>query len=124
MREDPNLVNTGSILTSQLALTVTTSTKRLHADAQIGRLIPRLRKAGLRMTAQRLGVFQALRSSRSHPTVEELYQEIRKRVPNISRNTIYLNLGVSRRMGETSEVQIGHDADVESTSSKYVIRNS
>ena len=48
--------------------------------------------------------------SRSHPTVDELYREVRKRFPNISRNTIYLNLEVLRRVGETSEVQIGHDA--------------
>lgn len=89
---------------------MTTRPKGVHADAEINRLVPRLREAGLRLTVQRLGVFQALKSSRSHPTVDELYQEIRKRFPNISRNTIYVNLEVLGSVGETSEVRIGHEA--------------
>ena len=86
------------------------SKKTVHAGAQIDRVVPRLRKAGLRPMVQRLGVLRALTRSRSHPAVEELYQEIRKQFPSISRNTIYLNLDVLRRVGETSGVWIGHDA--------------
>ena len=89
---------------------MTALSKTVHAGAQIDRVVPRPRKAGLRLTVQRLAVLQALTRSRSHPTVKELYQEVQKQFPNISRNTIYLNLDVLRRVGETSEVRIGHDA--------------
>ncbi len=64
----------------------------------------------MRLTAQRLGVFQALKTSRSHPTVEDVYRQVRKRFPKISLNTVYLNLEALTRAGETSEVWIAHDA--------------
>jgi Fur family transcriptional regulator, peroxide stress response regulator len=67
-----------------------------------------LRKAGLRLTIPRLAVFRALVESHSHPTAEEIYQAARRRVPRISRNTVYLNLDALRRIGATTEVQIGH----------------
>ena len=84
--------------------------KRGHPEVRIDRLAQRWRDAGLRLTAQRLAVVQTLRESRSHPTAEQLYQKVRKRVPGISRNTIYLNLEALQRVGETSEVWIAHDA--------------
>jgi len=64
----------------------------------------------LRLTAQRLGVLQALKSSHDHPTTEDVYRQVRKRFPRISLNTVYLNLEALTRAGETSEVWIGHDA--------------
>ncbi len=48
-------------------------------------LAARLRKAGLKVTAQRLGAFEALKGSRSHLTVEELHRALRRRLPGISR---------------------------------------
>jgi Fur family transcriptional regulator, peroxide stress response regulator len=68
----------------------------------------RLRQAGLRLTAPRLAVFCALAESRSHLTAEEIYQAARRRAPRISRNTVYLNLDALRRIGATSEIQLGH----------------
>ena len=73
-------------------------------------LAARLRNAGLRVTASRLGVLQALKTSHTHPTVEDVYRQARKRFPKISLNTVYLNLEALTRAGETSEVWIGHDA--------------
>ncbi len=64
----------------------------------------------MRLTAQRLGVLQALRTFHSHPTAEDVYRQVRKRFPKISLNTVYLNLEALTRAGETSEVWIGHDA--------------
>ena len=84
--------------------------ERVAGKFPIDPLVARLRNVGLRLTAQRLGVLQALKTSHSHPTVEDLYRQVRKRFPNISLNTVYLNLEALTRAGETSEVWIGHDA--------------
>jgi len=75
--------------------------------APLDPLAERLRRAGLKLTPQRLAVFRALKASRSHPTAEELYREVRGRVPMISRNTIYQTLEALKRVGEISEVGIG-----------------
>lgn len=83
--------------------------KRVHAKPA-DPLAERLRNARLRLTAQRLGVFQALKKSRFHPTAEDVYRDVRKRFPRISRNTVYLNLEALKRAGETSEVWFRHDA--------------
>jgi Fe2+ or Zn2+ uptake regulation protein len=84
--------------------------KRVARKLPIDPLAARLRNAGLRLAAQRLGVFQALKTCRSHPTAEAVYRQARKRFPSISLNTVYLNLEVLARAGETSEVRIGHAA--------------
>lgn len=84
--------------------------ERVAGKFPIDPLVARLRNVGLRLTAQRLGVLQALKTSHSHPTVEDLYRQVRKRFPNISLNTVYLNLEALTRAGETSQVWIGDDA--------------
>lgn len=84
--------------------------KRIAGKRPFDPLAARLRSAGLRLTAQRLGVLQALQTSHTHPTVEDVCRRVRKRFPKISLNTVYLNLDALKRAGETSEVWIGHDA--------------
>lgn len=81
--------------------------KRHETTPPVDLLAERLRRAGLKLTPQRLAVFRALKASRSHPTAEELYQAVRTRVPMISRNTIYQTLEALKRVGEISEVGMG-----------------
>ena len=81
-----------------------------HSTSSADPLAERLRKAGLRLTAQRLLIFKALRESPLHPTAEDLYRSVRRRVPSISRNTIYLTLAALNRAGETSEFWIDREA--------------
>lgn len=48
-----------------------------------------LRAEGLRMTHQRLEVIRELASAKHHPNADDLFQAVRKRVPTISRDTVY-----------------------------------
>ena len=48
-----------------------------------------LEEAGCRCTLQRAEVFAFLQSVDSHPTVEEVYRAVRRRVPRISLATVY-----------------------------------
>lgn len=52
-------------------------------------LIQRLRASGLRVTQQRLGVFEALVALRRHATPEEVADRLRQEYPTISLNTVY-----------------------------------
>lgn len=48
-----------------------------------------LEAAGCRYTLQRGAVFAFLETVESHPTAEEVYQEVRRGLPNISLATVY-----------------------------------
>jgi Fe2+ or Zn2+ uptake regulation protein len=48
-----------------------------------------LEAAGCRYTAQRAAVFDYLSQVESHPTAEEVYQAVRRRLPRISLATVY-----------------------------------
>lgn len=46
------------------------------------------RKAGLKMTPQRMAVYKALIGSKEHPSADTLYQQVREIFPNISLDTV------------------------------------
>jgi Fur family peroxide stress response transcriptional regulator len=48
-----------------------------------------LEQAGWRYTRQRVAVFDYLSSAKSHPTAEEVYLGVRRRLPKISLATVY-----------------------------------
>ena len=48
----------------------------------------------VRMTRQRRAILDALERSRSHPTANQVYQSVRRRLSHISLATVYRNLGL------------------------------
>ena len=58
---------------------------RLSAKA----ITERFRDSGRRVTPQRVAVFEILCERGGHPTVDQIYQGVRKQFPMISLNTVY-----------------------------------
>lgn len=58
-----------------------------------------LKRAGYRVTRQRLVIFEVLEGERSHPTAEEIYSMVKSRLPNISLGTVYRALELFERLG-------------------------
>ena len=54
---------------------------------------------GIRMTHQRREIFQEILTSPDHPTVEQVYGRVRRRIPSISRDTVYRTLWLLRELG-------------------------
>ena len=54
---------------------------------------------GLRCTAQRVALFEALRTTASHPTAEELYLAVKPRTRSLSLATVYSTLETLCRVG-------------------------
>lgn len=52
-----------------------------------------------RITRQRQVILETLRGLRSHPTADELYEIVRKKMPRISLGTVYRNLDTLERCG-------------------------
>lgn len=55
-------------------------------------IIGTLKEAGLKITPQRVIVFESVMSFKNHPTAEDVIKKIRKKNPNISPGTIYKTL--------------------------------
>ena len=64
-----------------------------------------------RNTIQRQIILDTLRNFSTHPTVDELYLEIQKTHPAISKTTIYRNLRQLAQGGEIGQVELSNDAE-------------
>jgi Fur family peroxide stress response transcriptional regulator len=73
---------------------------------EIDQVIANFRKAGSKITPQRLTIFKLLKENREHPSAEDVYKQILKIHPSISFTTVYKTLQTLRDMGEIQELTI------------------
>lgn len=64
-----------------------------------------------RNTIQRSLVLEAVNKLHCHATADEVYEEIIKEHPTISKATVYRNLNLLSEMGEIRRLQIPGSAD-------------
>ena len=70
-----------------------------------------------RITSQNKIILDYLRGVTSHPTAEEIYLAVRKKLPRISMGTVYRNLKKFKEKGEIQEIPCEtsrYDGDVSS----------
>ena len=72
---------------------------------------------GLRYSEQRQVIYDMLKATKRHPDVDEIYEEVRKTLPDIGVATVYRNLKQLVEAGlvttlETKKSSIHYDADV------------
>ena len=60
-----------------------------------------------RMTRQRKVILEELRKVKSHPTADEVYEMVRKKVPRISLGTVYRNLETLSEIGLIQKIDAG-----------------
>ena len=75
----------------------------------IEKVVKRFRETGLKITPQRLSIFELLLGNHSHPSAEDIYREILKVHPSISFTTVYKTLQTLRDMGELQELSINSE---------------
>ena len=68
------------------------------------RLIARLRAKGYKVTPQRLAICELVLASKTHPTADQIHQELRKQYPTISLATVYQTLHLLTDMGLLQEL--------------------
>ena len=59
-----------------------------------------------RETKQREAILRVLMNTKSHPTADLIYDEVKKEIPNISKGTVYRNLKVLQENGQVSELNL------------------
>jgi Fur family transcriptional regulator, peroxide stress response regulator len=66
------------------------------------------RRAGLPLTHQRQVIYDALMAMPGHPSPEEVYERVRRRIPSISLATVYKNLNRFLQAGLLQEMSVHH----------------
>jgi Fur family peroxide stress response transcriptional regulator len=57
------------------------------------------RKAGVKLTHQRLEIFKELASTGAHPDADTIYRAVRRRMPTVSLDTVYRTLWMLQDLG-------------------------
>lgn len=58
-----------------------------------------LRRAGVRLTPQRIEIYREVASRQDHPDVETIYTSVRRRMPGVSLDTVYRTLQLFVNLG-------------------------
>lgn len=66
-----------------------------------------LRERGLKVTPQRLMIFQVMEGNTNHPTAEDVYHHVVETMPTISLTTVYKTLNELVEMGEIQQIDLG-----------------
>lgn len=76
----------------------------IESQKRFDQMLSRLKENALRVTPQRLAVLKILASSREHPTVENIYEQVKKEFPTTSLATVYKTISVLKKMQEVLEI--------------------
>jgi len=68
------------------------------------KMLSGLKENALRITPQRLAVLKILASSQDHPTVENIYEQVKNEFPTTSLATVYKTVSVLKKMHEVLEI--------------------
>ncbi len=61
---------------------------------------------GLRLTPQRIAILDYLDGNKSHPSAEDIYRAVAKKLPTMSLATVYNTLSALERRGQLLKVTI------------------
>lgn len=62
------------------------------------------REHGLKVTHQRIEVFKAIMKAVDHPSVEDIYAVVKRRMPTISLDTVYRTVDTFEQIGLVSRL--------------------
>lgn len=69
-------------------------------------IIDKYKDTGFKLTPQRIAILKILDGNTSHPTADDIYQELKKTCPTVSFATVYNTIEALARMGELVEITI------------------
>lgn len=73
-------------------------------DEDLERLREALESRGVKLTQQRIEIFREVCRSEAHPTVSEVHEAVRGRLPSISLDTVYRTLWLFSEIGIVNPV--------------------
>ncbi len=82
------------------------SVRQLKLDARLRAFADTCRSKGLKATHQRMEIFRELAGCKEHPDAETVYRRVSRRVPSISRDTVYRTLSTLEAEGLIRRAQV------------------
>ncbi len=73
--------------------------KKTDSDSSVAWFKTKCRKAGLRVTPQRVAVYQQVLGSKEHPSASMVFEQVRKRFPDVSLDTVNRTLATITELG-------------------------
>jgi Fur family peroxide stress response transcriptional regulator len=73
-------------------------------EERLTTILSKIKGGDFRMTPQRLAIIKILISSESHPSVDEIYNEVMKLFPTTSLATVYKTITLLKELNEVLEL--------------------
>lgn len=73
-------------------------------------IIEKLKSERLKVTPQRIAIYNALYGQNEHPTAEKIYRDLRESHPNMSLATVYKTMEIFERIGIVRVLDLGDDS--------------
>jgi Fur family peroxide stress response transcriptional regulator len=79
-----------------------------HFDVKkrMDQMVSKLREHDFRITPQRLAILRVLAASEGHPSVERVYETIRREIPMTSIATVYKTVHLLNQINEVLEIAL------------------
>src|SRR5262245_43778921 len=78
-----------------------------------------LKRAGLKMTPQRIAIVELFAADHSHPTAQDLYERLRPSFPTMSFATVYNTLDALAAAGLSGTLRLGNAARFDPNTSPH-----
>jgi len=79
---------------------------KAEIERRMRRFTETCQASGLKLTHQRMEVFRELAGTEDHPDAETIYKNVSRRVPAISRDTVYRTLATLEEEGLVRKAEI------------------
>jgi Fur family peroxide stress response transcriptional regulator len=79
-------------------------TKPADEKSRFEKMLEALKRHESRITPQRMAVLKILASSDGHPSVENIYEQVKKRFPTTSLATVYKTVTLLKELNEVLEI--------------------
>jgi Fur family peroxide stress response transcriptional regulator len=79
---------------------------KAEIERRMRRFAETCRAGGLKATHQRMEVFRELAGAEDHPDAETIYRNVHRRVPAMSRDTVYRTLATLEEQGLVHKAEI------------------
>jgi len=70
-------------------------------------MVQTLREKGLKVTPQRMAIYNMLMATTAHPTAEAVWEHVKEEYPAVSFNTVYTTLNTLEQAGLVQRLHIG-----------------
>jgi len=76
----------------------------MEPQKRVEEMLSKLKSRDFRITPQRLAVLKILASSESHPSVDDIYKEVKALFPTTSLATVYKTVSLLKELNEVLEL--------------------